>query len=71
MAEWWNRLGLMQRSRPNYCSFGGFFLITEGIVLGVKGITGRISEFKTNDMAWRILFIVGVVFGEAICQEGL
>jgi uncharacterized membrane protein YedE/YeeE len=39
------------------------FLLLEGRVLGVSGITGRISEFKKDDTLWRILFVFGSVVG--------
>jgi uncharacterized protein len=39
------------------------FLLLEGRVLGVSGITGRISEFNKGDTAWRILFVLGSLLG--------
>ena len=39
------------------------FLLLEGRVLGVSGITGRISEFTRGDTLWRILFVLGSVVG--------
>ena len=39
------------------------FLLLEGRVLGVSGITGRISEFTKGDTLWRILFVLGSVVG--------
>jgi len=39
------------------------FLLFEGRVLGVSGITGRISEFTKGDTAWRVLFVFGTILG--------
>jgi uncharacterized membrane protein YedE/YeeE len=39
------------------------FLLLEGRILGVSGITGRISEFNKGDTLWRILFVAGAVLG--------
>lgn len=45
------------------------FLLTEGRVLGVSGITGRISELNKGDTAWRILFVMGSVLGGFIASR--
>lgn len=45
------------------------FLLLEGRVLGVSGITGRISEFNKGDTIWRILFLVGSVLGGFVAAE--
>jgi uncharacterized membrane protein YedE/YeeE len=39
------------------------FLLLEGRVLGVSGITGRISEFNKGDTIWRVLFVLGSLLG--------
>lgn len=45
------------------------FLLIEGRVLGVSGITARISEFTKGDTAWRVLFVVGTIFGGFIASN--
>jgi uncharacterized membrane protein YedE/YeeE len=45
------------------------FLLLEGRVLGVSGITGRISEFNKGDTFWRVLFVVGSVVGGVIASQ--
>jgi uncharacterized membrane protein YedE/YeeE len=44
-------------------------LITYGRVLGVSGITGRISEFNKHDTAWRFLFVLGIIAGGYIASK--
>lgn len=39
------------------------FLLLEGRVLGVSGITGRISELNKGDTLWRVLFVFGSLVG--------
>jgi uncharacterized membrane protein YedE/YeeE len=45
------------------------FLLLEGRVLGVSGITGRISEFTRGDTAWRVVFVVGTILGGFIASN--
>lgn len=45
------------------------FLLLEGRVLGVSGITGRISEFTKGDTVWRVVFVVGAVLGGFIASN--
>jgi uncharacterized membrane protein YedE/YeeE len=45
------------------------FLLFEGRVLGVSGITGRISELTKGDTAWRILFVLGAILGGFIASN--
>lgn len=45
------------------------FLLFEGRVLGVSGITGRISELAKGDTAWRILFVLGAILGGFIASN--
>jgi hypothetical protein len=45
------------------------FLLFEGRVLGVSGITARISEFTKGDTAWRVLFVVGTILGGFIASN--
>ena len=45
------------------------FLLLEGRVLGVSGITGRISEFKKGDTLWRILFVLGAILGGFVALQ--
>ena len=47
----------------------GALLLFEGRVLGVSGITGRISELTKGDTAWRIIFVVGTVLGGFIASN--
>lgn len=44
-------------------------LLLEGRVLGVSGITGRISEFTKGDTIWRILFVLGSIVGGFIAAQ--
>ena len=39
------------------------FLLLEGRVLGVSGITGRVGYLKKGDTSWRVLFVLGLVSG--------
>jgi uncharacterized membrane protein YedE/YeeE len=47
----------------------GAFLLFEGRVLGVSGITGRISEFTKGDTAWRIIFVLGAILGGFVASN--
>lgn len=47
----------------------GALLLFEGRVLGVSGITGRISEFTKGDTAWRIIFVLGVILGGFVASN--
>jgi uncharacterized protein len=38
-------------------------LLTYGRVLGVSGIMNRLTEFKSGDTFWRILFFLGTAMG--------
>jgi uncharacterized protein len=45
------------------------FLLLEGRVLGVSGITGRISELNKGDTLWRILFVLGSLLGGFVASQ--
>jgi uncharacterized membrane protein YedE/YeeE len=45
------------------------FLLLEGRVLGVSGITGRISELNKGDTLWRMLFVIGSIVGGYIAAQ--
>lgn len=45
------------------------FLLLEGRVLGVSGITGRISELNKGDTLWRILFVLGSLLGGFVAAQ--
>jgi uncharacterized membrane protein YedE/YeeE len=45
------------------------FLLLEGRVLGVSGITGRISELNKGDTLWRILFVLGALLGGFVASQ--
>jgi uncharacterized membrane protein YedE/YeeE len=45
------------------------FLLLEGRVLGVSGITGRIADFTKGDTLWRILFVLGSVVGGFLAAQ--
>ena len=45
------------------------FLLLEGRILGVSGITGRIGEMNKGDTFWRLLFVAGCVAGGALSVQ--
>jgi uncharacterized protein len=45
------------------------FLLLEGRILGVSGITGRISELNKGDTLWRILFVLGSLLGGFVASQ--
>lgn len=45
------------------------FLLFEGRVLGVSGITGRISELAKGDTAWRVVFVLGALLGGFVASN--
>ncbi|MEI6833217.1 MAG: YeeE/YedE thiosulfate transporter family protein [bacterium] len=45
------------------------FLLLEGRVLGVSGITGHISELNKGDTLWRILFVLGALLGGFVASQ--
>jgi uncharacterized membrane protein YedE/YeeE len=45
------------------------FLLFEGRVLGVSGITGRISELGKGDTAWRVVFVLGALLGGFVASN--
>jgi uncharacterized membrane protein YedE/YeeE len=45
------------------------FVLLEGRVLGVSGITGRISELNKGDTLWRILFVLGSLLGGFVAAQ--
>lgn len=47
----------------------GLLLLTYGRVLGVSGIVGKISDFTPGDLAWRVLFFLGLVSGGFIASQ--
>jgi uncharacterized membrane protein YedE/YeeE len=45
------------------------FLLLEGRILGVSGITGRISELNKGDTMWRVLFVMGSIVGGYLAAQ--
>ncbi len=45
------------------------FLLLEGRILGVSGITGRISELNKGDTLWRVLFVMGSIVGGYLAAQ--
>ena len=47
----------------------GMFLWLNGRILGVSGIVGGLLTPKPKDIAWRVLFVLGVLIGGFVIQE--
>ncbi|GAL18258.1 probable transmembrane protein [Vibrio maritimus] len=46
-------------------------LLFNGKIAGISGIVGRIYKAKTGDTSWRVLFVLGMVFGGVLSAKWL